>query len=485
MISFNKVPANARVPFAYVEFDSSRAQQGSAAYKYKVLAIGQKLSGGTKASGELVPITNKDQASQYFGEGSQLAEMIKYFLLNNSATELMAIGYDDHASAVKASGTLTITGTATAAGVINLYVAGKKVVASVASGDDADTVAASINSAINADSSLMVDSSVTDNVVTVTAKNGGELGNDIDLRMNYAIGEETPAGVSVAIVQMSGGVQNPDVSSVFTTIGDEHINIFLHAYLDSANLSAFEVELEDRFGPIRQNDGYQISAMKGTYSEVQTFGDGKNSKFLSVMDALGPCSPSAWAGAIAGQVSTSAEIDPAVPFQRLPLMGIMPPRIDERRNWNESNNLLFSGISTSSVVVDKVYIQRVITTYRLNEAGASDTAYLDLNTPLTLSFLRYDYRNTMLVKYPRHKLGKDGGNYGVGSKVVTPSVLKAETIAIFRRWEERGLVEDIDQFKSELLVEINSSDPNRADTLMSPNLINQLRVLGTQIQFLL
>ena len=77
-----------------------------------------------------------------------------------------------------------------------------------------------------------------------------------------------------------------------------------------------------------------------------------------------------------------------------------------------------------------------------------DISYLDVNTPLTLAYLRYDFRNYILRKHPRHKLANDGTRYGAGQAVITPKVGKAEAIARFRVWEEQGLVENIDQFRT-------------------------------------
>jgi len=66
---------------------------------------------------------------------------------------------------------------------------------------------------------------------------------------------------------------------------------------------------------------------------------------------------------------------------------------------------------------------------------------------------------------------------------VTPKIMRAELIALFGDWERIGLVEDLDQFKTDLLVEINADDPNRLDVILPPNLVNQLRILATRIDF--
>jgi phage tail sheath gpL-like len=60
---------------------------------------------------------------------------------------------------------------------------------------------------------------------------------------------------------------------------------------------------------------------------------------------------------------------------------------------------------------------------------------------------------------------------------------KAEAIMWFRQMEELGLVENYDQFKADLVVQRNISDPNRLDFLLPPDLMNQLIVTGAQIQF--
>ena len=68
---------------------------------------------------------------------------------------------------------------------------------------------------------------------------------------------------------------------------------------------------------------------------------------------------------------------------------------------------------------------------------------------------------------------------------MTPSIGKAEAIAKFRAWELQGLVENIDQFKNDLVVERDPNNPNRLNFLLPPDLINQFIVGGTTIQFLL
>jgi len=47
------------------------------------------------------------------------------------------------------------------------------------------------------------------------------------------------------------------------------------------------------------------------------------------------------------------------------------------------------------------------------------------------------------------------------------------------------LIENLDDFIDNLIVERDISDVNRINVLLSPDLINQFRVLAGQIQFIL
>jgi len=203
------------------------------------------------------------------------------------------------------------------------------------------------------------------------------------------------------------------------------------------------------------------------------------------MGVAGPSAPWEWSAAYAGNIAKSGQADPARPFQTLPLLSILAPTEAEQFTLTERNNLLFDGIATYKVTANQPVIERAITTFQTNAAGAADTSYLDVNTLLTLSYLRFSFRNRMATKYSRHKLANDGTRFGPGQLVITPLIGKAEAVALFAEWEEAGLVEGLDQFKRDLIVERNSVDVNRLDFLLPPDLINQLRVVGAVIQFLL
>ena len=66
---------------------------------------------------------------------------------------------------------------------------------------------------------------------------------------------------------------------------------------------------------------------------------------------------------------------------------------------------------------------------------------------------------------------------------MTPSVIRGELVALYRRLELAGIVENADLFKKYLIVERNADDPNRLDVLFPPDYVNQLRVFAVLNQF--
>lgn len=594
------IPSNLRVPFVAVEFDNTRASQGAALLNYKALLIGQKTGQGTATANTLQRVTSADAAATLAGRGSQLHRQALAWFRNNTFTETWLGVLDDNASGVFATGTLTFTGPATAAGTLSLYVGGNLISVGVASGDSANTIAgnvaaalgihasgtvtfasatvgdditigattfvatsgavtpgaatysidtgntaaaASLASQVNAhavasqvvwassssavctlrsivggtagnsivltsvdgvttavtgsgtltgggtDTDLPVYATVSSAVVTVRARNRGPQGNNIDLRLNYADGQETPAGVGCSISAMSAGATAPTLTSLIAEMGDEWFQIIAHPYTDSTSLTALETELADRWGSLRMIDGVAFTSAVGSVATLATLGNTRNSKHSVIVAQPGanPLTPPAeFAAAVAGAVALEANADPARPFQTVELFGVLPPAQTDTFTLQERNSVLYDGIATTrGAPGGGVVLERLITTWQLNAAGSPDTSYLDVTTMLTLLYLRYSLRAKILAEHPRSKLMNDGARVGPGQAIITPQTGKALAVAWFREMEALGLVEGAEQFKADLVCARDGSDPNRLNWVVSPDLVNQFIVGASTIKFLL
>ena len=488
-VTFNQVPANALVPFTYVEIDPSRA--GSSGAAFRSLLIGQRLASGTVAAEVPTPIGSAVDARSKFGAGSMMAVMAAAYRRQNPTGQLWGIGLDDAAGAVQATTTITVSAAATAAGTIALYIAGRRISVPISGALAVNGVATAINTAILSAGGgpagvLPVTSAVAAAVVTLTARNGGA-SSDIDVRHSYRPDESLPPGVGLTIAAGTAGATDPDISDALDAVTDELFNVIAHPYNASASMAVLESELLARWGPTRQHDGWAITALRGTAAAATTYGNARNSEFSTVQGiSTSPSSVPEWAGAMCGACALSAAADPALPFHTLPLRGILPAALASRFSFAERETLLSDGIATHTVDrTGVVAIERMVTTYQTAAGGVADTAYRDANTILTLSFLRASFRQRFATKFRRYKLADDGTRFGPGQRVVTPSTARAEAIGLFRQWESAGLVENADAFKDALVVERNESDPNRLDFLIPPDLVNQLRVLAATISFTL
>ena len=86
---------------------------------------------------------------------------------------------------------------------------------------------------------------------------------------------------------------------------------------------------------------------------------------------------------------------------------------------------------------------------------------------------------------PRFKLADDTFPVVPGQKVATPRTVRQEIIALFTQLRDRGLIENLSDFVTNLVVERSEADKNRVNVLLPPDLINQFRVLAGLVQFIL
>lgn len=490
MISFNQIPINVRTPGSYMEIDNTNAVKGLPGIPSRILLIGQRLASGTVAAGVATTVLSDKKAAEYFGQGSMAHRMVKAAKKANKYTELVCVALDDDGAAQAAMGSVTFGGMPTNSGTLNLYIGAQRVRTGVLYTNTAENIATAVVMAINLQPELLVTAAIdgADNKkVNLTARNKGEAGNDIDIRFNYHVVEITPTGLTTTIVAMNGGTANPDITPAITAMGDKWYTDIIMPYTDAANLVILEAELERRFGPMIQKDAHAYTAIVGSHAALTTFGNSRNSPHLSVMGTNGsPTPPCEWAAVLGAVCAYHMKIDPARPEQTLVLDGAMAPDDGVTFDNEERNFLLHDGNSTFTVDDGGlVRIERVITTYETNATGIDDISYLNLNTMKTIAYLRYSLNARVQLKYPRHKLANDGTKFKRGQKIVTPSILRDETVAIGEDWEGAGLIEDFDQFQRDLYMVRNDNDPDRCDAVIPPNVINQFRVFAAQMQFIL
>lgn len=490
-ISFNNISPTVRLPMFYAEVDPSQA--GTFSNYQRALIISYKKAGGTGVANAFERIPSLSMAKTKYGRGAPGAMMFESWLDNNGFDEVWGGYVAEPAAGVAATGSIVVTGPATASGVLALYIAGDKVPVNVISGDVSTAVATAIAAAVNANGDLPVTASAAASTVTLTAKWKGVDGNGIDIRHSYfgTLGAESlPAGIGLTITAMASGAGVPDLTALLAALGGQAFDTIVMGWTDTTTLNAIDAFLDHdgdtgRWSWLKMIYGHCYTAADGSSGTLQTLGSNRNGAHVTCFGYNGspvPC----WqrAAMYAAKAHRALMNDPARPLHTLALSGMLAATPDLRFSPAEKNALSFSGVTVCEEDDTGVcLIKTSITMSRLNKYGLADNAFLKVQTLATLTYVLRSLRYRITQKFPRHKLANDGTRYGPGQAIVTPKMAKAEIIGHYRELEFLGLVENADAFEQALIVERNVSDPNRLDVLYGPDLVNQLDIFAVLAQF--
>jgi phage tail sheath gpL-like len=492
-VLFNQIPANLRVPLFYAEVNAGQSPfQGPS----RTLLMGQRLASGSAPAGAPVRLDGDEQALA--GAGSQLAEMALWARQNHPFGEIWLMPLADPAG-VAATFTITVAvGILGSQGTASVYINGEKVSVAVGVTDTNATVAAALSAAINQgyykfgrNLTFPLLASVTTNVVTLTSRNVGALGNKNSV-LKDLVGDEGSLQTHLTIAAGVTGTGVPTLGAALAALGDSEYDFICAPYADTTSLDVIKDFLGDvsgRWAPIQQLYGHYFTAMFDTFSNVAAFGNGRNDPNVTIMGAANsPSPPWRWAAAMGARIANDknlgGEADQAYrisrPVQTLEMVGIRPPQ--NRIDWwsiTQRNQLYQDGIAGFKVNVDgTVMLDRAVTTYQVNSYAQPDITWLDVETRLQMVyFVRYT-RQRITQKFGRHALADDNPNNHPG--IVTAKILKAECIHIYVELENGGLVENSDAFALALVVE-RSTDPNRVNAYLPVDSINQFRVFAANV----
>lgn len=492
-IPFNQIPAALRLPGIFIETDDSKA--GRSFDPGRLLLIAQATQIALPAVANTpVNVASKVQADELFGVGSLLSAMVSAARAADPFGIITCLPLADAAGAVAATGTITVTAAPTAPGSIPLYVGDVKVPVAVAGTETVAEAATAIAAAIAANPDLPVTAAAVAAVVTVTARNKGTLGNDIQLGLavqGAAAGEQLPTSFAAAIVAMANGVTDPDVTAALANLGDTTYDYMALPYTDAGNLGAAATFMNAAMGGRWAYDkmlwGHVFSAKRASYATAVTFGQTRNDPHITVMPFFSTPTP-VWKW-LAAYVAASAVVlrnDPARPVQGILIPGVMAPPLGSAGAFTmtERQALLWSGCSTFTIDnYGNCYVERLISTYQYNGQNIPDDAWLAVEKTYTLMAVHRRLRASLAADFPRYKLAADGTRVAPGAAVTTPSRLRAYIIARLRDMEYDGLLQNVDGFKDQVLVQINGQNPDRVDILFPPSLIGQLRIFAVLSQF--
>lgn len=493
-ITFDEIPSDWLAPGNFLEVKPNYRTLGVLPWPVRNLIIAQKLAAGTLAPGQIAEITRPEEAIGLFGLGSIGNEMVTAFRKANKTQPLFVMALADAGGAVKATGTFTFTGAVPQPIVLRFRVGGRQVRITAAATDTPTQLATKLAAAITADTACVATAAAALGVVTCTARHGGEVGNDIDLRVDIAA-QVVPSGLTIAVAAMAGGAGNPDIQAALDVLPGAWYTDVSFPWNDTTNVQAFAAWAISRFVAMARLDVHGYVAKRATYGQAGTFGQLTNCAFLTALALKASPSPS-WTLAAAAHAIAAFHLtnDPARQLRSLVLPGIMAPDPADQYSEVEGELLLRSGVSMLECLPDgTVTIARMITTYRTSSLGIADRAWLDIMVPKTMSRIRYDWRGYMALMYPRAKLVEDESvaafasrqdeDEEPGSAIASPRRVHGSWAARCRLYGERAWLSDVERTVKESAFEIDEDDRNRLNSRQQVVIVGNLMVSAGSLEF--
>lgn len=375
-ITFDRIPANAGATARYIENENTPDNVANAVSPREIYVIGQYNSGKAPTNNQRQRIFTEESAWDKYGRGSLLARMLKYALsLSNGEVSVYAMPVADAGTGVAATGSIAVSGTATAAGTVYLYIGGQRVLVSVAVDDTATEVGDAIEAAITAAADLPVSGANTTGTVAVTAKFKGEAGNDIPISLNYNEGEETPAGLTITLTQMASGANNPDIEAALAAIPENFGQDIICPYSDSTSMGYLQAHGEARYAPEVARQSLSFVPVSKSKADYLTYLDSYNTQWIVTVNDFDKLESPLFemVSAIGGDFSRRNYSRPGVPIYSNAMTGIVPKANATNLSVTDRNQVVEAGGSTILLSSDgRVLVGDLVTTRTETDLGAPD-----------------------------------------------------------------------------------------------------------------
>jgi phage tail sheath gpL-like len=382
-----------------VSVNNTRFKAGASVVPRKILIIGTFDPLKTSAVPNVpMQIFSPEHCGANFGFGFMLHRLAVQAFLGSAGVETWVIPQSEAGGSVKAAGKISITGPATAAGTLYIYIAGIVVPVSVASGDAATAVAGNIITAINAMKELPVTAVVGTNAydVTVTSKSSGPWGNAISILMNLGLNQAVPAGLSVTITSMANGAGVPTIATALNALGtgdganDAFFTDMVHGYgQDTTTLDAVLLYVgsgntatglwDSLVGrPFRSLVGDTAAGSAGLTALTTLSGNRKSDRATGVIAVPGaPNHPAEIAALTIGVIAAVNNDLAEGSYLGLTLPGIIPGAVADRwtSTYDNRDAAVKAGISPTRVRSGVVQLQNVISFYRPDDVPVTSNGY--------------------------------------------------------------------------------------------------------------
>lgn len=470
-VSFSQIPGGIKKPGIYIEQDTSLASHALPSTARKVLIIGQRLAAGTIAEKVPKQIFSEAEAATYFGAGSLAHLMARAAITRNPYIDLTVITLVDAVAGVAAAGMFTITGPATSAGTIRIWIGDQYVDAAIADDDTETAIAAAIVAAITAKADLPVTAGNVAGVVTVTAKNKGLCGNEIGLGYELT----GAAGVACVIVAMAEGATNPALADALAPVYPTRFHIIVTPFNNQTDLGTLKTHIESVSNALEQRGAIGVYATTAALASATTLAGQVNSiriagAYVRYTASTQKKTPSFQIAALAA-AGLSAIPDIAEPIKNMDMTGVALPAIADRFSRTEQETCLAGGVSPVEVGPgEAMRLVRMPTTYTTDPN--SQTVFVDIHKITGMDYVRDAAISDLSAKAPK-KIIKEGSP-------TTVDILRNIVRDVAYRCQEAGVLTGVTSYKDQFLVEEDLQNVGQMNILMPSPVVEGLYVVAVK-----
>lgn len=241
------------VPGSYIEVAFAQGEVAGGGSTPRVLFIGPKTSAGSATPGTIVyPLGSVQDAITYFGTGSPIHRGMARFTEVCKSALCYGIAPTESAG-VLASGGVTFTTTAAAAGVLTYTCAGETIQVAIAKATTVTAAATALKTEINLQTHWPVIATSTANVCHTKARIKGTDGNAIRHRV-LMTGSGVGMTVAASAATLAGGATAEVYTTVATTIEPDKYDYIVPCLnvmaATSARASALRVQIASQALPL-------------------------------------------------------------------------------------------------------------------------------------------------------------------------------------------------------------------------------------------
>jgi phage tail sheath gpL-like len=439
--------ANDPVPGVYQEINFAQGNSSGFEGERVALIIGNKTTAGSATTNTVlygpdtvVPMQTEPDVISVFGAGSPVHRMFRRFVKVNQVTKLYAICVPESAGA-QATGTITLTNTATAGGSLRIYVGDEFVDTAIATGDTPTVIATAAVLNVNAQTHWPVTASNASGVITLTHKTRGPRGNwtrfltTIFSHYFYYIISEAEDATQVGALLSQVNNQAQALTGTRQRVFSGSVDTLASTTTLATGFNGARAELEWHKaapwvpGEIAANNAaiYALFENTGTKPRNNYSGFGKDEKTKAF-----------WF------VPPSRDATAA------------PTRLDVKSALN--NGITPIGVNTNG----STYLVKRVTTRSLN-GSTVDYRIRDAHKVTIMDFLADAAQSKLANQFSGKDLADDPpkGARPPGPDTLTPLILRGALLRLVDDFDENGMLQHVEDTKMALQIVRSTAQPTR------------------------